>query len=143
MIKTIIKLTNDVSAKSGQLLVLHESGVVYTVNQDDLEGVFNPESVKKEKEEPVNDVAIPEINRKIDQMLAAGEKPIKIAISLGIDRKVIFLRRNIMIKNGLLKPKDGRKAHSHHWYKSQESLNAAKARGKNMGLARRNRSKDQ
>jgi hypothetical protein len=142
MINTIIPLKNDVVAKAGQLLVLHQDGNVYAVDKSVLDNaVRNPNAVPG-----VNDLFAEakfdpkDIERQkaevIDEMLIRGESPKKVAFAVNDDYKKIGLRRAYLIKIGVISAGKDKTPIKHYWYKSAESLEKAKANANHMRAIR-------
>ncbi len=142
MIKSMLKLNNDVRAKAGEFLVLHENGNVYVVDEDALSSLLG---VKSENEEPwwLGSKEKTEAKRRkptkmevVDDMLLRGRPVNDIALQVGLSRKIVGLRRATMVEEGLLPPLTKKTPVKHHWYKSAEALEAAQERARHAWRVR-------
>jgi hypothetical protein len=140
MIKSITKLQHSLSAQAGQLLVLHQNGNVYVVDHNALENLIcgpsfaaKPETtqVAQSKTDETREGAIIPM---VDEMLVRGFSFHEIVAATGVARKLITKRRVALANQGLLPlkrllPKSG---FNHHWFKSEQALESARARAKRM-----------
>jgi len=138
MIKSMLRLNNDVRAKAGEFLVLHENGNVYVVDEGALSSLLGVE------EETVNTLATfskeKTENRKrkatkleeADDMLLRGRSVNEVSFQLGLSRKIVGMRRATMVEEGLIPPLTKKTPVKHHWFKSAEALEAARARAYRM-----------
>jgi hypothetical protein len=142
MIKSMLKLNNDVRAKAGEFLVLHENGNVYVVDEDALSSLLG---VKGENEEPwwLSSKEKPEPKRRkptkmeiVDDLLLRGRSVNDIAVQVGVSRKIVGLRRAEMVEAGFLAPLTKKTPVKHHWYKSAEALEAARERARHAWRVR-------
>lgn len=134
MIKVITKLTHDLKAQAGQLLILHENGKVYAVDQSKVDSLFTP--VKKREVKPkvaVYNVVAPTYQQRHEQMidmLYRGYTLREICIATGFARVTIARHRSNMVKAGKLETEQVREAGEHYWFKSPEALEKARQRGR-------------
>jgi hypothetical protein len=142
VIKSMLKLNNDVRAKAGEFLVLHENGNVYVVDEDALSSLLG---VKSENEKPWLTTAKEKIEHKrrkptkmeeVDDMLLRGRPVNDIALQVGLSRRIVGLRRATMVEEGLLPPLTKKTPVKHHWYKSAEALEAARDRARHAWRVR-------
>lgn len=141
MIKSVIKLSHDLNAKAGQLLVHHEDGNVYAVDRDTLDEVIRVKSVasKRAPVSPNREVVKsnrpssrePDAESIVDDLLLRGVSPSNVARATNLPLILIKKRASTMIEQGLIADRDEKKR-VHHWYKTPEALEAARNRALHM-----------
>jgi hypothetical protein len=148
VIKTVIKLKNDLEAKSGDVVVFYEDGSAYTVDSYALNELIKGEP----KTTPEPTIVISEnANTKdkvseIRDMLLAGFNISETAILTKSPKRVVRLQKAQMVMSGLLNKteRETKTPIKHYWFKSAESLESARSRGRRLGALRRaNRSNGQ
>jgi hypothetical protein len=140
VIKSVIKLKHSLSAEAGQLLVLHDNGNVYTVDEDAFGALIfssafgaqpqptKPKAARAHREEVYNDSKTAEV----DDMLLRGCSHHEIAHETKVSRSFITSRRMLLAQNGVLTRKKQAPGRFHPWFKGPESLASAVARGKRL-----------
>jgi hypothetical protein len=141
VIKSVIKLSHDLNAKAGQLLVHHEDGNVYAVDRDTLDGVIRVKSIAS-KPAPVSpnrkdtksnrpSTRVPDAESIVDDLLLRGVSPSNVARVTNLPLILVKKRVTMMIEQGLIVAQDEKKR-AHHWYKTPEALEAARNRALHM-----------
>jgi hypothetical protein len=123
MIK-IIAINKNLTVKAGQMLVVHDSGVVHVVDREQVNQALGFAS------KPVQDAAPNEpTNRQamIARLLLARCSVKKICTATGATRDEVMIQRGKMTELGLVNADS-----NHHWFKSPEKLEAAKMRALHM-----------
>ena len=137
MIKVITKLTHDLKAQAGQLLILHENGKVYAVDQNKIDSLFTPVRKKEVKQRvAVYNLSAPTLKQRREQMvdmLYRGYTLREICVATGFARVTVARHRSNMIKLGKLETEQVREAGKHYWFKSPEALEKARQRGRLLG----------
>lgn len=144
MIKSVIKLTHDLNAKAGQLLVHHEDGNVYAVDRivmdsaSGLGGRTPREAVAspvRPAREPIKtnrpSSREPSVESVFDDLLLRNVSPSNVARATNLPLIYIKQRAAVMIEQGLI-PGDNNQKRIHHWYKTPESLEGARNRALHM-----------
>ena len=137
MIKVITKLTHDLEAKAGQLLILHDNGKVYAVDPSRIENALV--SVKRVRREPKETVVSGTVlthkqrREKMVDMLYRGFTLREICVATGFARVTVARHRSNMVKDGKLETDQPREAGKHYWFKSPEALEKARKRGHLLG----------
>lgn len=137
MFRVVTKLTHDLKAQAGQLLILHENGKVYAVDQSKVDSLFT--SVKKKEVKPkvtVYNAAAPTYRQRHEQMvdmLYRGYTLREICVATGFARVTVARHRSNMVKAGKLETEQVREAGKHYWFKSPEALEKARQRGHMLG----------
>lgn len=137
MFKVITKLTHDLKARAGQLLILHEDGKVYAVDQSKADSLFAP--VEKKEIKPkvtVYNLGAPTLKQRREQMvdmLYRGYTLREICVATGFARVTIARHRSKLTKEGKLETNQARETNKHYWFKSQDALEKARQRGYMLG----------
>ena len=141
MIKSVIKLSHDLNAKAGQLLVHHEDGNVYAVDRDTLDEAIGAKSIvsRRAPASPNREVVKsnrpssrePDAESIVDDLLLRGVSPSNVARATNLPLILIKKRVSVMIEQGLIVDHDEKKR-AHHWYKTPEALEAARNRALHM-----------
>lgn len=137
MFKVITKLTHDLKAEAGQLLILHDNGKVYAVDQSKVENIFISSIINDKSSESSNfsQIALTYQQRKdqVADMLYRGRTLSEICAATGFARVTIARQRSKMIKDGFLQIDNPRAIKGHYWFKSPEALEKARQRGRMLG----------
>jgi transposase-like protein len=149
MTKIIAKLTHDLTATAGQVLILHDNGKVFAVDAGIVDVVRaldaplpmpKPVEAKPEAKAPIQAAYIPEHmmlktrlrRKKIAEMydlLLRGKTISEVARHTGLSRNTVSKHRVRMHREGLLRegPPD-EEGEGHRWFKSPETLAKARER---------------
>jgi hypothetical protein len=142
----MLKLNNDVRAKAGEFLVLHENGNVYVVDEGSLEeAICGPASGPKQGISLADKVAgkaskkkrrTPSTSNDIESLLLSGLSLDEVARRTNVAHWIVDFRRKKMVEEGLLPPLTKKTPVKHHWYKSAEALEAARERARHAWRVR-------
>ena len=145
MIKTIVTLKNDLSAKAGQALVIYEDGSVHSADAQALDA-FIKGGAASVREPASDDSALANRDKLLSEIkgyLLGGFNVSETAIFTNAPKKLVSFYRAELVLAGLLSGKQnkGSTPIKHHWFKTKEALESARSRGRKVGLSRRGKTK--